>query len=180
MISDNKHSAFLKRSLNNRLNLYEDVQDQKYNVQDVDVPLKKMQAVLKVITGLELHNVQNQMLKVHPRKGFAVPMVFHNSKMAHHSKLIDNNRGLRGGPACYPMKCAEEVLRIIKYFKGMNKPVLESTATSTILYFKSATATKGTTIKRRNLRWRGMSDIKVIQKVRMSIVIGVLRTKNDQ
>jgi ribosomal protein L22 len=180
MIINNKHSIFMKRSLNNRLVLYEDSSDQYYNVENVDIPLKKMQAVLKVITGLELYNVEKQMLKVHPRKGFAVPMVFHNSKMAHHSKLIDNNRGLRGGPACYPVKCAEEVLKIIKYFKGMNKPALQSNAVSTILYFKSATATKGVTIKRRNLRWRGMSDVKVIQKVRMNIIVGIMRTKNDQ
>jgi len=175
-----KHTRYALKNCK-KPNLVSESTDQTFAMFNEDMPLKKMQSVLRILTGLDLNKIELQMAMVASGgpKGVAVPMVNNNGKIAHHHNMILNNRGITGGPACYPRKCAKIVLRIIRYFKSMKKIMISETTDQVILYLKSASATKGDRLKRINMRSRGQSDIKYRQKVNIRAVAGILIVKKE-
>ena len=177
-----RHTKYALRNYTSNKAVVSELADQKFIMFNQDLPLKKMVAVLNILTGLNLDTVEMQMAMVASGgpKGYAVPMTTNNSKLAHHGRMIINNRNITGGPACYPRKCAKCVLKIVRYLKSMKKTISEEKGHKVILYLKSAFATKGHCLKRLNIRAMGVSYMKVRQKVNIRAVAGVLIVKDEK
>jgi len=147
----------------------------KYTLKNKDIPLKKVQNLLRNLVNLSLYDIQEQLFLI-IKKMKAAPMVIHKSKCPHRKKFIKNKYNITGGPGKFPVKCSIILLGIIKYIISMNKSLgLSGNQNAKLLILKEAFATKGTCIQSGFYKAFGNMTLKRRQKAHITFNVVTLK-----